>query len=93
MRSRERILSSLENVYRDAFQQAEAAGDRARMARLDFEFQQEQLRMEVLLDIRALLDPAAAPGGGGEPQAKDPVDTATAFLEKAEKIRRITRLR
>lgn len=92
MRPRARILQSLENIYREAFAQAEAQGDAARMAQLDFEFQQEQLRMEVLLDIRAMLDPEqAAPAG--PPAPKDPVDAATSLLEKAEKLRRITRLR
>jgi len=88
MRSRDRILASLESVYRTAFEEAQASGDTQRMARLDFEYQQEQLRMEVLLDIRSLLQPPVEPGDVAE---RDPLDTATSLLEKADKIRRITR--
>jgi len=80
MRSRERVLQSLENVYRDAFSAAEEAGDASAMARLDLEYQRDQLRLEVLLDIRELLTP-------------DQPDKTTSLLEKAQQIRRLTRLR
>jgi len=83
VRSRDRILKSLEAVFREAFTQAEARGDRAAMESLDFEYQREQLRMEVLLDIRDRLPAEPAP----EPSS------TTSLLEKAEALRRITRLR
>jgi hypothetical protein len=86
MRSRERILASLEGVYREAFERAEAAGDESEMARLDFDYRREQIRLEVLLDVRELLSPA--------PEAdEDPLDRTESILEKAERLRRITRLR
>jgi len=53
------------------------------MARLDLEYQRDQLQLEVLLDIREMLTPA-------EP---DRVDKTTSLLEKAQKIRKLTRLR
>jgi len=81
MRSRRRVLDSLESVYRDAFAKAQAEGDAPTMAQLDFDFQREQLRMEVLLDIRELLIPRTAE------------ETETSLLEKAEALRRIVRLR
>jgi Spy/CpxP family protein refolding chaperone len=80
MRSRDRILQSLENVFRDAFVAAEASDDQAEMARLDLEYQREQLRLEVLLDIRELLTP-------------EPEDKTVSLLEKAQSIRRLTKLR
>ena len=83
MRSRERVLQSLENVYRGAFTAAEAADDKSTMARLDLEYQREQLHLEILLDIREMLTPA-------EP---DGVDKTTSLLEKAQKIRKLTKLR
>jgi hypothetical protein len=81
MRDRERILQSLEKVYRGAFTAAEEAGDVPRMARLDLEYQRDQLHLEVLLDIRDLLFP--------EPSE----DKTTSLLEKAQQIRRLTKLR
>lgn len=80
MRSRERVLQSLENVYRGAFAAADKAGDGATMARLDLEFQRDQLQLEVLMDIRELLTPE-------EP------DQTTSLLEKAQQLRRLTKLR
>ncbi|MBT8489341.1 MAG: hypothetical protein HKN72_04610 [Gemmatimonadetes bacterium] len=79
MRSRERVLQSLENVFREAFSAAEKDGDAGRMADLDMEYQRDQLRLEVLLDIRELLTPEAE-------------DTTTSLLEKAQNIRKLTRL-
>lgn len=84
-RERSRIVANLEALYREAFERAKEAGNEEAMARLDFEFQQEQLRMEVLLDIRDLL----AEGNG----SRDEPGTATSLLEKAEALKRITRLR
>jgi hypothetical protein len=51
-RSRERILSNLDEMYREAFERAKAAGDQAQMATLDFAYRREQLYFEILLDIR-----------------------------------------
>lgn len=80
MRPRDRILQSLEKVYRGAFAAAEERDDKETMARLDLEYQRDQIHLEVLLDIREQLTPQ-------EP------DTTTSLLEKAQKIRRLTRLR
>ena len=80
MRNRERVLQSLENVYRAAFVAAEEAGDTAAMARLDLEYQRDQLQLEVLLDIRDLLTP-------------EQPDQTTSLLEKAQQLRRLTKLR
>ena len=85
MRSRDRILASLESVYREAFQGAEKADDAERMAQLDFDFQRDQLYMEIALDLRELL--AAMETG------KDKDGKTTSLLEKAQAIRRLTRLR
>jgi hypothetical protein len=82
MRDRERILQSLEKVYRGAFSSAEEAGDAPQMARLDLEYQRDQLHLEVLLDIRDLLVPE-------KPQE----DKTTSLLAKAQQIRRLTKLR
>lgn len=83
MRSRERILRSLEGVFREAFSRAEARGDEAAMASLDLEYQREQLRLEVLLDLRDLLTPAP----------ESPPPPGESLLDKAEALRRIARLR
>lgn len=80
MRSRERVLQSLENVFREAFTKAEAADDSALMEELDMEYQRDQLRLEVLLDIRDLLTP--------QPEEEEPAS----LLEKAQSLRKLTRL-
>lgn len=80
MRSRERVLQSLENVFRAAFAAAEQAGDTRAMDRLDLEYQRDQLQLEVLLDIRDLLKP-------------EPADDAPSLLDKAKHLRRLTKLR
>jgi hypothetical protein len=82
MRARDRVLQSLENVYRGAFSAAEEAGNRAEMERLDLEYQRDQLHLEVLLDIRDLLK--------SEPDVED---TTTSLLERAQQLRRLTKLR
>lgn len=81
MRSRDRILQSLERVYREAFEEAEARGDERTMARLELEYQRDQIELEVLLDLRALLEPAEEGQEG------------TSLIEKAQKLRRLTKLR
>lgn len=80
MRSRDRILQSLENVYRDAFAAAESAGDAETMRKLDMEYQRDQIELEVLLDIRELLTPETE-------------DATVSLLEKAQNLRRLTKLR
>jgi hypothetical protein len=82
MRDRERILQSLEKVYRGAFSAAEQAGDTPTMARLDLEYQRDQVHLEVLLDIRELL--LAQPSQADKPPS---------LLEKAQQIRNLTKLR
>jgi hypothetical protein len=84
MRQRERVLQSLDSVYRDAFEAAKERGDRAEMARLDLEYQRDQLHLELLLDIRELLS-APAPAG----EAKE---SGTSILEKAQTLRKLTKL-
>jgi hypothetical protein len=51
-RSRDRVLSNLDDMYRDAFERAKAAGDETQMQTLDFAYRREQLYFEILLDIR-----------------------------------------
>jgi len=51
-RSRERILANLDDMYREAFERAKAAGDQAQMTTLDFAYRREQLYFEILLDVR-----------------------------------------
>ncbi|MGY8776873.1 MAG: hypothetical protein ACKVIN_01995 [Longimicrobiales bacterium] len=83
MRNRERVLQSLEKVYREAFTAADTASNSEQMATLDREYQRDQLQLEVLLDIRALLVPAEA----------DKTDKTISLLEKAQSIRKLTKLR
>ena len=78
MRGRDQILESLERAYREAFARAEEVGDEERMARLDFDFQRDQLWLEVLLDLRGLL---AAPAGEGEDEGKGLLDHARALRD------------
>ncbi|HXG44144.1 MAG TPA: hypothetical protein VNJ71_05220 [Gemmatimonadales bacterium] len=56
MRPRERILQNLETTYREQYERARAAGLAARMEELDAGYQRDQLMLEVLLDIRDLLE-------------------------------------
>ena len=85
MRERQKVLGNLEDLYKDAFRRAEVTGDEAAMAKLDFEYQRDQLQMEVALDLRELL--AAMDTG------KDTEGKTTSLLEKAQAIRKLTRLR
>ena len=55
-RSRDRILSNLEEMYREAFERAKATGDAAQQASLDFAYRREQLYFEILLDVRDALE-------------------------------------
>jgi len=83
MRNRERVLQSLEKVYRTAFAVSEDASGSVSMARLDLEYQRDQLHLEVLLDIRDLL----------LTEEPDTVDKTKSLLEKAQEIRKLTKLR
>ena len=79
-RPRERILTNLDSIYREAYARAKEASDAARMSDLDASYQREQLILEVLLDVRdALLDL--------QPSATD------SALEKIKALRNITKLR
>lgn len=55
-RSRERILTNLEEMYREAFERAKETGDPAQMAALDFSYRREQLYFEILLDVRDAIE-------------------------------------
>jgi hypothetical protein len=50
------------------------------MQRLDLEYQRDQLQLEILLDIRDLMTPPDE-------------DKTVSLLEKAQNIRRLTKLR
>ncbi|MEC9356002.1 MAG: hypothetical protein VX507_07160 [Gemmatimonadota bacterium] len=80
MRNRVRVLKSLESVYRGAFTAAEDADDGKAMEQLDLEYQRDQLQLEILLDIRDLLIP-------------EKPDATSSLLEKAQNIRKLTKLR
>ncbi len=89
MRDRQRILDNLEKLYRDeldrndASEGAGAAGaGGAPGERLDFEFQRDQLYLEVMLDLRDIM------GGSGEEEK-----STSSLLEKAQQLRNLTRLR
>ncbi len=61
-RSRERILENLDEMYREAFERAKAAGDDQQMAVLDFGYRREQLYFEILLDVRDAIEGRGAKG-------------------------------
>ncbi len=82
MRSRDRIISNLESQYKAVFDDARQSDDKTRMSKLDFDFQRDQLLFEILLDIR---DALAGPASAEEPKGS--------LLDKAEQLRRITKLR
>jgi hypothetical protein len=86
MRERQRILSNLETLYRESFDKARAGGDQGHMDRLEFDFQRDQLYMEILLDLRDLL---TLPTGEEQPESGG----VTSLLDKAQKLRNLTRLR
>ena len=81
MRDRQRILDNLEKLYRDELGR-DANPDGSGAGRLDFEFQRDQLYLEVLLDLRDVI--------GGSP-VEEP--TTTSLLEKAQQLKNLTRLR
>ena len=59
-RSRERILTNLDEMYREAFERAKATGDDQQMATLDFAYRREQLYFEILLDVRDAVEKRAS---------------------------------
>lgn len=79
MRSRERILNNLEQIYRESYDSAREAGASSRMVDLDNAYMRDQLMLEILLDIRDLFAVA--------PAAPEPAKSA---LGKLEAIRRLT---
>lgn len=79
MRSRDRILANLEQIYRESYESAKEGGNPARMADLDNAFIRDQLMLEILLDIRDLFAVAPAAPAPGK-----------SALEKLEAIRRLT---
>jgi hypothetical protein len=89
MRDRRRILDSLEATYREAFAAAKERKDVEAMARLDLDFQRDQLQLEVLLDIRDVLAPAEEE----PPKERSLLEEGSALIEKAGALRRIVRLR
>jgi hypothetical protein len=60
MRSRERILNNLDQIYRESYDRAKDADQESRMVELDNAYMRDQLMLEILLDIRDLF--AVAPG-------------------------------
>lgn len=89
LRSRDQILDSLERVYRQAFQDAEGHEDDAQLESLDFQFQRDQVGLEVLLDIRDLLFNQAAP----TQESPKSGESVGGLLDTAQKIKNLTRLR
>ena len=85
MRDRQKILGNLDSLYREGFQRAEEGGNQEAMVSMDFDFQRDQLFLEALLDIRELL--AVVDSG------KDNEGETKSLLEKAQAIRRLTKLR
>ena len=81
MRDRQRILDNLEKLYRDELDRG-AGGEGADSERLDFEFQRDQIYLEVILDLRDLLT-----------GAPDEAKSTSSLLEKAQQLRNLTRLR
>jgi hypothetical protein len=56
MRSRDRILANLEATYQEQYNRAKAEQRAQRMEELDAGYQRDQLMLEILLDIRDLLN-------------------------------------
>jgi hypothetical protein len=80
VRSREKILANLDQLYRESYDRAKAANETVRMVELDSAYTRDQLMLEILLDIRDLfaVAPAAPPSG-------------SSALEKLESLRRLAR--
>jgi len=80
VRSRERILNNLEQIYRETYEQARQADSPGRMADLDNSYMRDQLMLEILLDIRDLF--AVTPAA--------PATSGQSALEKLAAIKRLT---
>ena len=81
MRSRDKILTNLENIYREAYDRAQQAEDAGRMMDLDASYQREQLLLEVLMDVRDAIHSIA-----DAPNEKS-------AIEKLQALRNLTKLR
>ena len=81
MRERSKILTSLESIYREAYEVAETAGDTEEMSRLDLRYQRDQIYLEAMLDIRDALT------------ASEEERPTKSLLERAEALKRLARLR
>jgi len=93
VRDRNRVLASLEASFREAFERVRVSGDADEMARLDLEFQRDQLQLEVLMDIRDLmLREREAPREPAR-EERSLIEEGSAFIEKAGALRRMTKLR
>lgn len=80
MRSRDRILGNLEQIYRESFDRARASGESARMVDLDNAYMRDQLMLEILLDIRDLF--AVSPAA--------PTDSGKSAFQQLQALRRLT---
>lgn len=80
MRTRERILGNLEQIYRESYDSAKGADNPVRMADLDNSYMRDQLMLEILLDIRDLF--AVSPAA--------PATSGQSALEKLTALRRLT---
>ena len=80
MRSRERILSNLDDIYRESYRRAQEADQETRMSDLDNAYMRDQLMLEILLDIRDLFAVAPAAPAPGK-----------SALERLEALRKLTR--
>ena len=87
MRDRQRILDNLEKLYRNELDRSAATqgggAEGAASERLDFEFQRDQLYLEVMLDLRDLM-------GAAPPEEEN---STSSLLEKAQTLRKLTKLR
>ncbi len=81
MRSRDKVLTNLESIYREAYDRAKQAEDAGRMMDMDAAYQREQLLLEVLMDIRDAIHSI-----GDAPNEK----TA---LQKLRALKKLTKLR
>ena len=79
MRSRDRILANLEQVYRESFDRARTTDDKVRMYDLDNAYMRDQLMLEILLDIRDLF--AVSPAA--------PADSGKSALQQLLTLRRL----
>ena len=86
MRDRKRVLDSLENVYREALEGLDGPDAERDRARLDFEFQRDQVHLEVLLDIRDLWAATPAP-------QQDTTEKVGGLIDTAQKLKNLTKLR